>query len=169
MNGIAGAKRLQGPTSILVAGAAVAALFAASCAPKADTADTAAMAKTLTQVDADWSKAAATKNADAIASYYAADAIAYPPNAPAVTGQAAAKAAWASFFVDPTFTISWQTDHADVAKSGDLGFTAGTYEDSFKGADGKPVHEKGKYVCIWAKQADGSWKAIHDIWNTDTK
>jgi ketosteroid isomerase-like protein len=27
----------------------------------------------------------------------------------------------------------------------------------------------GKYVCIWAKQADGTWKAIHDIWNTDSK
>jgi ketosteroid isomerase-like protein len=56
-----------------------------------------------------------------------------------------------------------------VAKSGDLGFTTGTYEDSFKGTDGKMVSEKGKYVCMWKKQKDGTWKAIHDIWNSDAK
>jgi len=172
MNAIAGVRRLQVLPSILVAGAAAFAVLAASCAPKpqaAGTADTAALATALTQRDADWSKAAATRNAETVASYYAADAIVYPPNAPAVTGRANAKAVWASLFADSTFKLSWKTDHAQVATSGDLGFTAGTFEDSFKGPDGKPVHEKGKYVCIWAKQADGSWKAIHDIWNTDTK
>jgi ketosteroid isomerase-like protein len=56
-----------------------------------------------------------------------------------------------------------------VSTSGDLGFTAGTYEDSFKGPDGKLVNEKGKYVCTWRKEKDGTWKAIHDIWNTDSK
>jgi ketosteroid isomerase-like protein len=56
-----------------------------------------------------------------------------------------------------------------MAKSGDLGYTAGTYEDSFKGPDGKQVNEKGKYVAAWKKQKDGTWKAIHDIWNADAK
>ena len=27
----------------------------------------------------------------------------------------------------------------------------------------------GKYVCTWKKQKGGTWKAIHDIWNTDAK
>jgi ketosteroid isomerase-like protein len=39
-----------------------------------------------------------------------------------------------------------------VSASGDLGFTAGTYEDSFKGPDGKLVTEKGKYVSTWRKE-----------------
>jgi ketosteroid isomerase-like protein len=56
-----------------------------------------------------------------------------------------------------------------VSKSGDLGFTSGTYEDSFRGPDGALVTEKGKYLCTWGKQADGTWKAIHDMWNTDAK
>ena len=59
--------------------------------------------------------------------------------------------------------------HAEVAKSGELGFTAGTYEDSFMGPDGKRVSEKGKYLCTWRKQKDGTWKATHDMWNTDAK
>jgi ketosteroid isomerase-like protein len=31
------------------------------------------------------------------------------------------------------------------------------------------VVQKGKYLCTWEKQADGSWKAAHDMWNSDAK
>ena len=166
MTGFSRAKSLHGLRSILAAGVAVGVLFSASCAPAVDTD---AIAKALTQLDDDWSKAAATRNADNVASFYAADAIAYPPNEPIAIGQPAAKKVWASYFADSTFSISWKTDHAGVSKSGDLGFTAGTYEASFRGPDGTLVTEKGKYVCTWVKQTDGTWKAIHDIWNTDSK
>jgi ketosteroid isomerase-like protein len=146
------------------------ALLLASCAPApAPEVDTAAIAKLLTQLDDDWSKAAATKNADSVASYYAADAIAYPPNMPMAVGQAAAKAVWAGGFADSTYTISWKTSSAGAAKSGELGYTAGTFEESMRGPDGSMVTAKGKYLCTWAKQADGSWKAIHDMWNYDAK
>jgi ketosteroid isomerase-like protein len=56
-----------------------------------------------------------------------------------------------------------------VAKSGDFGYTAGTYEDSFKGPDGTLASENGKYLCVWRKQKDGTWQAVHDMWNSDTK
>ena len=152
--------------SLMAAVGVAGVLLLASCAPAADTN---AIAKELTRLDDDWSKAAATKNVDKVASYYAEDAIAYPPNEPIAIGQAAAKKVWASYLGDSTFSISWKTEHAGVSKSGDLGFTAGTYEDSFRGPDGKMVAEKGKYLCTWAKQADGTWKATHDMWNTDSK
>ena len=159
---------LQGLSSILAVAGAIAVWFLASCAP-APSADTDAIAKALTQLDDDWSKAAATRDAERVASFYAEDAIAYPPNEPVAIGQPAAKKVWASYFADSTFSISWKTVHAGAAASGDLGFTAGTYDDSFKGPDGTIVRETGKYVCTWKKQKDGSWKAIHDIWNTDSK
>jgi len=152
--------------SILTVGGALGILASTSCAPSADTT---AIARTLTQLDDDWSKAAATRNVDSVASFYAADAIAYPPNEPIAIGQAAAKKVWAAYLADSTFSISWKTEHAGASRSADLGFTTGSYEDSFTGPDGKRVAEKGKYVCIWAKQADGSWKAIHDAWNSDSR
>ena len=152
--------------SILRAAGGIAALSTAACAP---TVDRDAIAQQLTQLDDAWSKAAALKNVDSVASFYAPDAIAYPPNEPVANGQPAAQRVWAAYFADSTFTISWKTDHAGVSASGDLGFTAGTYEDSFRGPDGALVIEKGKYVCIWQRQPDGSWKAIHDIWNTDSR
>jgi ketosteroid isomerase-like protein len=82
-------------------------------------------------------------------------------------GRAAAEKVWAAYLADPSYKISWKTTHAEV--TGTLGYTAGTYEDSFKAADGKTVRGKGKYLCVWKKQIDGTWKAIHDMWNTDSK
>ena len=125
--------------------------------------------KVLARIDDAWSNDAHAKNVDRVASYYAEDAVAYPPNEPAAIGREAAKKVWAAYFAAPSFTISWTTTAADIAKSGDLGFTAGTYEDSWDAADGTTVHEKGKYVCVWRRQKDGSWKAIHDTWNADSK
>jgi uncharacterized protein (TIGR02246 family) len=130
-------------------------------------ADPGAGAQALAKLDDDWSRAAATRDAERVASFYAEDAVAYPPGEPVAVGRAAAKMVWAAYFADPTFTISWKTTHSSM--TGELGYTTGTYEDSFKGPDGKIVNETGKYVCVWKQQKDGSWKAIHDIWNADSR
>lgn len=142
-------------------------MVSAACAPKA--VDTTALAAQLTQLDEAWSQAAATKNADSIASFYAADATVYPPNSPVAVGRAAAREVWAAGFVDSTYAISWKTTQAGVAKSGDIGYTAGTYQEAYKGPDGATVLVTGKYLCVWARQADGTWKATNDMWNSDAK
>jgi uncharacterized protein (TIGR02246 family) len=164
MNEFSKRKGLRGVARVLAVGVAAAALVSAAVVLAADAGAT---GKTLAKLDDDWSRAAATKDAERVASFYAEDAIAYPPDEPVAVGRAAAKKVWAAYFADPTFTISWKTTHAEV--SGDLGYTTGTYEDSLKGSDGKVVTEKGKYVCVWKRQKDGSWKAIHDSWNSDSK
>jgi uncharacterized protein (TIGR02246 family) len=159
-------RRVQGPLFFLAAASALAVLFSGMLALAADMD---ANAKALAKVDDDWSKAAAARDVDGVASFYAEDGIAYPPGAPMAIGRPAAKKVWAANFADKTFTISWKTVHAEVAKSGDLGYTAGTYEASFKGPDDKQINEKGKYMTAWKKQKDGTWDAIHDIWNSDAK
>ena len=151
----------RGPAAFLLAG-----LLSCASAPAANPD---AIGQELTRLDDEWSKAAGVKNIDSVASFYADEAIAYPPNEPMAVGKEAAKKVWAAYFADSTFAISWKTTHAGGSRGGDLGFTTGTYEDSYVGPDGKRVMERGKYVCIWAKQTDGSWKAIHDTWNTDSK
>jgi ketosteroid isomerase-like protein len=126
-------------------------------------------ARLLAQLDDAWSSAAAARDVDAVASFYAEDAIAYPPAEPLASGRPAARKVWAAYLADPTCAISWKTTHAGVSGSGELGFTSGTYEDSFQGADGQPVLSRGKYLCVWKKDSRGVWKAIHDMWNTDAK
>lgn len=126
-----------------------------------------AATKALIALDSDWSNAAVARDIDRVASFYADDAAVYPPNAPTVVGRKAAREVWAQMLADPNFKISWKTTSAGVDNN--TGFTAGTYEDSLKDADGKTVTETGKYLCVWRKGSDGKWKAIHDMWNSDTK
>lgn len=133
--------------------------------PLALAADMSADAKKLAALDDEWSKTAATHDGSKVAAYYADDAVVYPPNAPVANGKAAATKLWSDFLKDPSTKLSWTTTHAEV--QGNFGYTSGTYEASFNGPDGRPTHEAGKYLCVWKKQADGSWKAIHDMWNAD--
>lgn len=92
-----------------------------------------AQAKILAELDDDWSSAAVKKDLDKLASYYAPDAVAYPPNEPAAVGRAAARKAWAEMLADPSLSSSWKTSHAEVSASGEIGFTAGTYVLTAKG------------------------------------
>ncbi len=64
-----------------------------------------------------------------------------------------------------TSALSWEPKKAEVAKSGELGWTWGTFELHTKDAEGKPVVRYGKYVNIWRKQKDGAWKVILDMGN----
>ena len=89
------------------------------------------------------------------------------PNAPIVTGKDAIAKFIASAFALQDYKITWHPNKAEVARSGELGYTSGTYEMSFKDASGKTSSDKGKYVMVWKKQADGAWKVLLDISNSD--
>jgi ketosteroid isomerase-like protein len=121
----------------------------------------------LRDADAAWSKAAESKDLDKTLSYYSDDATALPPNAPAATTKEAIRKLWQDMLATPGFVISWKATKVEVAKSGDLGFVSGTYEVTMNDASGKPVNDRGKYLEVWEKRADGKWKCGMDTWNSD--
>jgi ketosteroid isomerase-like protein len=63
-------------------------------------------------------------------------------------------------------SLTWTPVKADMAASGDLGYTYGNYVFKSKDKEGKPVTHYGKYVSIWRKQKDGSWKVVVDMGNS---
>lgn len=56
------------------------------------------------------------------------------------------------------FKLEWLPRVAEIAASGDLGYTFGSWRLHL--ADG--TFRYGEYVTIWKKQSDGSWKFILD-------
>ena len=62
----------------------------------------------------------------------------------------------------PGFSLTWIAEKAEVSNSGDLGYSTGTYTATFG-----ETTDKGKYVTIWRKQSDGSWKVVEDVFNSD--
>jgi ketosteroid isomerase-like protein len=121
----------------------------------------------LRDADDAWSKAAASKDLDKTVSYYSTDATVLPPNASAATTKDAIRKIWQDMLASPGLAISWKATKVEVAKSGDLGFVSGTYELTMNDSNGKPVTDKGKYVEVWEKKADGKWKCGTDTWNSD--
>ena len=121
----------------------------------------------LRDADAAWSKAAGSKDLDKTMSYYSADAIVLPPNAAIATTKEEIRKIWQDMLASSGLVISWKATKVEVAKSGDLGFVSGTYELTMNDASGKPVNDRGKYVEVWEKKADGKWKCGTDTWNSD--
>ena len=116
----------------------------------------------LLQLDREWAQT--TKDEDEFMMYFAADASAYAPGMPLVTGSAAIREMFTKMSAEPRFALLWNPTKSDVSASGDLGLTAGTYEMTMGG-----VTERGKYVTAWKKQADSSWKVTDDIFNADVR
>ena len=121
----------------------------------------------LRDLDAQWSAAAGAKDLAKTVSYYAESAIVMPPNGASATTKEAIRSAWKEMLGRPGAGISWKATKVEVAKSGDLAYVSGTYEETMTDATGKPVKDHGKYVEIFKKQADGTWKVVADIWNSD--
>ena len=121
----------------------------------------------LRDADAAWSKAAGSKDLDKTMSYYSADAIVLPPNAAIATTKEEIRKIWQDMLASSGLVISWKATKVEVAKSGDLGFVSGTYELTMTDASRKPVSDRGKYVEVWEKKADGKWKCGTDTWNSD--
>lgn len=51
-----------------------------------------------------------------------------------------------------------------------LGRTAaevGQYEIDVKPASGTAMHDHGKYIVLWKRDAKGEWQLYRDIFNTD--
>jgi uncharacterized protein (TIGR02246 family) len=156
--------------------------LAAACSPANDTAassDSAAGVATATAADAGEARQAieaantkfveAVKRGDttvAIADNYADDAIVMAPGAESWRGREAVRKGFAGMATQmPVKEFSLKTD--DVMVGGDLAVETGAYEMTMQPKTGREVKDKGKYVVVWKRQADGSWKIVRDVFNSD--
>jgi len=99
--------------------------------------------------------------AEAFARYAAPDARMLPAGKDVVSGLEGVRSQMAGF--PKGAALAWKPFHADVAASGDLGYTLGTYELHAKDEAGKATVAYGKYCSVWKKQPDGSWKWVVDV------
>jgi len=118
------------------------------------------------QADMDLSGAAASKDLDKVVSFYTEDGAMYMPNSPISAGRPSIKVAWTGMVNLPGFMVNWSPSRVEVARSGDLAWSTGTYTQS-SSLSGTPSTDHGKYVAVWKKQQDGSWKVQAEIFNSD--
>jgi uncharacterized protein (TIGR02246 family) len=113
-------------------------------------------------------QASLAKDADAIAAFYADDAILMPPNEPATVGKDAIRDREASVFELGEETREFTLTPVEIDGVDGLAFDRGTW--SWTGIPlgiTEPITVTGKYVVIVRRQEDGSWLWTVDIWNSD--
>ncbi len=121
---------------------------------------------TIRDLDAQWSKTAAAHDINGTVSYYSDDAVLLPPNEPIANTKESIRAVW-SKLAAPDASISWEASKVEVSKSGDLAYSTGSYTFAMQDPQGKAILDKGKFMEVWKKQADGRWKTIADTYNSD--
>lgn len=117
--------------------------------------------------DMDWSNSAQSRDVNIWVAHYSPDAVVLSPNQPAASGDAAIRKAIGGLLGLPGLSVRWQPLKVEVARAGDMGYLHGTYELSFDGPNGSRIMDHGKYVEVWKKQSDGTWKCAIDMFNTD--
>lgn len=66
---------------------------------------------------------------------------------------------------DSGYTLTWKSLFADIAASGELGYTYGIYEFKAFDPDGIPIVGNGTYLSIWKKDQSDNWKLVLDTGN----
>ncbi len=150
---------------IVISLAALLALAVSGCAPQVDVEAEAAAIREATDVE--WLEAGQAKDLDRWVSFHTDDASLLPPNAPIVTGKEAIRAFVSKLISTPGWAASWQTTKIEVSRSGDLAYSYGPQETTVNDAEGNPVTDQQKWVAVWKKQPDGSWKCAVLILNSD--
>lgn len=155
----------------LVPASIVLASFLAGCTPAAPPAapDTrAADGQAIRTLETGWSQAYASKDIDKVTAYYSDDASVFIPGMPIITGKTNIVSKLGPLLGDKNFSLNFATDNVVVSKSGDMAYSDGTYTmTSTDSKTKKAVSENGKFVTVYMKQVDGSWKAVADINNAD--
>lgn len=67
----------------------------------------------------------------------------------------------AQFLAKTSFIPTWEPMFADVAQSGDLGYTYGSYELK-ETSDSNATTEKGYYARVWKRGANDQWQVALD-------
>jgi len=119
------------------------------------------------QLDEDWIKVMLSEKPDwdaKIPGYYAEDAVWMMANMPAAEGRAAIKAAFSQWPPMKDFKLT----EVSLEGAGGLAYRHYTYVATMAmpGAS-EPITDRGKGIEVFKKQADGTWRVIRDIGNSD--
>ena len=155
---------------LLIPGSIALALLLTGCeqaGPPADRGtgtDTAAAADAVNRTEQEMLAAFQAKDAAKLSSYYASDGLLATPGRPAIKGTDAVSKALAQDFSDPNFKLSFTNEKTEVAGSGDIAYTHGSFNVTYTNPQTRQAETgSGTYVTVFKKQADGSWKVAADV------
>lgn len=119
----------------------------------------------LRKVTQDWALACNTKQLDDLIDLYVPDATVLRPNVPAVRGTAAIREFFFGVLDAGMSEVELEQVRAELF--GEFGYEAGRYKSLVPSAAGKRREERGKYLVMLNRQANGEFKIVADSWSSD--
>ncbi len=114
-----------------------------------------------------WVSAVNAGDIDGWSATLADDATVMPPNAPAVTGIESLRPWMVQTFFDP-FNVQLRGSFDKSESAGDWVIARGSYELSLTPKDGgQVIEDSGKFVNIFKRQPDDSFKYAIVMWNSN--
>ncbi len=99
------------------------------------------------------------------AAVYAENAKIFPSNSPMLTGRKAIQEFWQGAMDSGLKGATLRV--VELEEHGDMVIEIGAYTLDLRPKGGPPAKDEGKYVVVWKRQSDGSWKLAVDIFNTN--
>jgi len=106
-----------------------------------------------------------TKHLDDLLDLYVSDALVIRSNYPPIRGAAAVREFFFGALDAGLGEVGLDPLRVDVV--GDLAYEAGRFNALIPGSTGKRREERGKYLWVFARQANGEWKLAADCWSSD--
>ncbi|MGH1478828.1 MAG: YybH family protein [Geminicoccales bacterium] len=104
-------------------------------------------------------------DAAGVAAHYTDDAVLLPPNTPRIEGREGIQGVWQGLIDADVRNVALTTQEVDVF--GDVANEVGTISATAPSEDGRRAPLTGKYVAVWKRGGDGTWRMRRDIWNFD--
>lgn len=112
-----------------------------------------------------WVVVTNAKDLEAWSSYITRDAYFAPPGSPPLETESAILDYYRRSFADPLFSLDCEQLEVNVADSGEIAWARGRCDARFTDASGSAGQGESKWMKIWQKQPDGSWKCRVNSWS----
>jgi uncharacterized protein (TIGR02246 family) len=103
-------------------------------------------------------------DAAALAAMYDTGAVVLAPNAPPMRGRQNIEALWAGARQQGFKTLNLVVNSVEVI--GNHAIELGSYTMVIQPPGQGEMTDRGKYMVLWRRQPDGSWKLYRDMFNT---
>lgn len=122
--------------------------------------------KSIEEANAKFSEAIRQSNLAGVIDGYMVDATLVPPDGGLVKGKQAIEALYSKFIQMGMKEIVLTT--IEVGGNGDMAYEIGKTKVRIQPEGQTPILDSTKYLVIWKRQTNATWKVLVDIWNVSS-
>jgi uncharacterized protein (TIGR02246 family) len=116
-----------------------------------------------------WVEAANEKDIAKWSKFLADDPYFVPADSPPLTGTKEVIDYYKRLFADFWFSLDCEQQKVEVTESGEMAWAHGICNATFTGPDGNKANSTSRWLKVWIKQSDGSWRGRVNEWQYTDK